>query len=67
LQSQALSAASLAEVQQATAAFNAAQSSGAFITAAEVTSAQQNRTTLQSEMAAINNQTNAKLNQCNAS
>src|SRR3989344_1533557 len=67
IQTQALSASNLAQVRAAAAALTQAESSGALITSAEIVSAQQNRTTLQSEMASINQQTSAELNQCYAS
>lgn len=61
-----LSATSLAQVQAVAAQFASAQSTGGLIAQADVTSAQQNRTTLQNEMATLNQQTAAEINQCNA-
>ena len=66
IQTQAISASNLTGVRAAAAALNQAENSGALITSAEIVSAQQNRTTLQSEMASINQQTSAELNQCYA-
>ena len=67
IQSQALSAADVTGVRAAATALTQAEGSGALITSADVTLAQQNRTTLQAEMAAINQQTSLQLNQCYAS
>ncbi len=66
LQTNALSAQSLTDVQTVAAQFTTAQNSGVLITQAEVTSAHQNRTTLQSEMASQNSQTSVELAQCYA-
>jgi hypothetical protein len=66
LQTSALMATTLAEVQAVQARFTAAQNSGALITQATVTSAQQDRQTLQSEMNGINQNTSTQLTQCYA-
>lgn len=66
LQSQVLFAATPKDVQAAAAAVSAAAASGQFITEAEVTTAQQNRETLQEELAARNQQTAAELKECHA-
>ncbi|MDP4020828.1 MAG: hypothetical protein Q8P58_02200, partial [Candidatus Adlerbacteria bacterium] len=67
IQTQALSAANVTGVRSAATALTQAENSGALITNADVTLAQQNRTTLQAEMGAINQQTSLQLNQCYAS
>ena len=67
IQTQALSAADVTGVRAAATALTQAEGLGTLITGADVTLAQQNRTTLQSEMAAINQQTSLGLNQCYAS
>jgi hypothetical protein len=66
LQTSALSATTLKEVQVVQKQFTAAQNSGALITQATVTSAQQDRQTLQSEMNGLNQSTAAQLTQCYA-
>ncbi len=66
LQTEALSIASSADVQTLTAHYNAAQSIQPFITATDVTTAQQNRTTLQTQMSSINTSTQSSLAQCRA-
>ena len=66
LQTQALNATSLADVQAASAAYDQVKAGGSLITAAEATSAQQDRTTLQAQMDTLNADTNAKLQQCYA-
>ncbi len=66
LQSRALSAASTAETTAITQSYNTAKTSGLIITSADFTTAQQNRTTLQSEMSALNQQTATRLTQCYA-
>jgi len=67
IQSQALLATNVTGVRAAAQALYNAQTSGSIITQTDVVNAQQNRTTLQSEMAAINQQTSIGLNQCYAS
>ncbi|KKW42985.1 MAG: hypothetical protein UY93_C0006G0006 [Parcubacteria group bacterium GW2011_GWA1_56_13] len=66
LQTQTLSVASAADVAAVTARFNDALGSGAIITQADVTTASQDRTTLQSYLAGRNNTTQSALQQCNA-
>ncbi|MEI6864000.1 MAG: hypothetical protein WCK46_01330 [Candidatus Adlerbacteria bacterium] len=66
LQSQALSAGSTADVNSVTATYNTTRNSGKIPTQNDVVNAQQNRTTLQSQMNALNQQTAVKLQQCNA-
>jgi len=64
IQTEVLSATTLAEVQTAEADFSQLQSSGEAYGATDVTSAQQDRTTLQAQMSTINSDTATKLNQC---
>lgn len=66
LQTNALAARSLSDVQNVEASFTTAQNSGTLITQSAVTSAQQDRTTLQAQMAARNQQTATELAQCHA-
>ena len=66
LQSRALSAQSTSDVSSITSAYNAAKAAGNIPTQGDVTNAQQNRTTLQSQMNSLNQQTQASLQQCNA-
>lgn len=66
LQSRTLSINSTAEVTAITNEFNAAAAAGEIITAADITSAQQDRTTLQATLQGQNADTAAKLNQCRA-
>jgi voltage-gated potassium channel Kch len=66
LQSEALSVASAADVSVLTSDYNAAQSTQTFISQNDVTNAQQNRTTLQAQMASLNASTAASLAQCKA-
>ncbi len=66
LQGEALSIASSADVQTLINDYNTAQSTQPFIAAADVTTAQQNRTTLQSQMSSINASVQAGLTQCQA-
>jgi hypothetical protein len=66
LQTAALAATTLAQVQAVSTQFSAAQSSGVLITQTDVVSAQQDRTTLQNEMNALNQTTATQLNQCYA-
>lgn len=65
-QTSALAATTLAQVQAVSTQFTAAQSSGVLITQTDVVSAQQDRTTLQNEMNALNQTTSTQLNQCYA-
>lgn len=66
LQSEALSVASTADVQKLVSDYNAAQASSPFIEAADVTTAQQNRTTLQTQLSSTNTATQTSLQQCQA-
>jgi len=66
LQTSAISVASAADVAAVTASFNDVLARGAIITPADVTNAQQDRTTLQSYLAGRNNTTQSALQQCNA-
>jgi len=66
LQSNALTATTLKEVQAVQAQYTAAQNAGTLVTQADVTAAQQDRQTLQSEMAGLSQTTNASLTQCYA-
>jgi hypothetical protein len=66
LESAALSAQSSSDVSSVTSSYNSAQAAGEIPSQADVTNAQQNRTTLQSQMATLNTQTQAKLAQCYA-
>jgi len=66
IQTAVLSATTLAEVQTQETAFAQLQSSGELYTSTDITSAQQDRTTLQAQMTAINTDTSTKLNQCYA-
>jgi len=66
LQTEALSITSTADVDTLTTNYNNAQSTTPFIAATDVTTAQQNRTTLQSQLANLNTSTQASLTQCQA-
>ena len=66
LQSRVLSASSGADISAIQADYSAAKASGQFPTGADVTNAQQNRVTLQSQMSTISQQANTSLQQCNA-
>ncbi len=66
LQSEALSVSSVANVSTLNSDYAAAQAARPFIGAADITTAQQNRTTLQSQLASINSSTQAGLQQCRA-
>ena len=66
LQSQVYFATTPEGVSAAAQAIAAASAQGTFITQADVTTAQQNRTTLQAELATRNQQTNASIAQCRA-
>jgi hypothetical protein len=63
---QVSSAASDADVSNVTASYNAAVSAGTFPSQTDLTTAQQNRTTLQSQLAATNTATATSLAQCQA-
>jgi len=67
LQSRTLSAGSISDLDAIKNERAAAQSQGRLLTQADVTTAQQDRTTLQSQLASINQQTTTGLIQCNAS
>lgn len=66
LQSRVLSAGSAADVSAVQSDYNAAKAAGQFPTGADVTNAQQNRVTLQSQMSTVSQQANTSLQQCNA-
>lgn len=66
LESSALSAASTDDVNATTNQYHSAQSQGQLISQTDLTTAQQNRTTLQSQMDALNQQTALGLQQCHA-
>jgi hypothetical protein len=66
LQSRALSAGSSADINAVQSDYNSAKAAGQLVTQTDVTNAQQNRTTLQSQMATLNQQTSSSLNQCHA-
>jgi hypothetical protein len=66
LQTQALSVSSVADVQALQANYTSLQTSAPFITQTDLTTAQQNRTTLQAQMASTNQLTQTGLAQCNA-
>lgn len=66
LQTDALNVTSLAGVQALTTSYNSAKASGQIMTAADVTTAQQNRITLQAQLGAYNNAATAEMTQCNA-
>lgn len=65
-ETQVSSAATAAEVASASASYKAVLAGGTFAAQADVTTAQQNRTTLQSQMAALNLSTATGLQQCQA-
>lgn len=66
IQTQALAATNLTEVEAAADAFLQAEATGNLITNTDIINAQQDRTTLQSEMLAVNQQTSVGLSQCYA-
>ncbi len=66
LQSRTLSAGSMSDLDAIKNARAAAQAQGKLVTQADITTAQQDRTTLQSQLASINQQTTTGLIQCNA-
>jgi hypothetical protein len=59
-------AATAADVANITSSYNASVAAGNFVSTADLTTAQQNRTTLQAQMSTLNTQTQAGLAQCNA-
>lgn len=65
-QSRALSAGSQGDLDIIAQDYQSARSQGRVITTGDITDAQQDRTTLQSQMAALNQQTSTSLSQCNA-
>jgi hypothetical protein len=66
LQSEALSVSSVANVTALNSHYTSAQAARPFIGQADITTAQQNRTTLQSQLASINSSTQTGLQQCRA-
>lgn len=66
LQTRAINVTSAADVASVTADYQSALNSGVLISQSDVTSAQQNRTTLQSRLSVRNQQTNAEIQQCYA-
>lgn len=66
LETQVISVTSAADVAAAKAAYQSVLASGALITQADVTQAQQDRTSLQSALSSQNAQTATSLQQCNA-
>ena len=66
IQTAVLSATTLAEVQTQQTAFTHLQASGELYASTDITSAQQDRTTLQAQMDALNTDSSTKLNQCYA-
>lgn len=66
IQTDLVSASSVGDINKAKQAYQQAAASGAIITAAEVTSAQQDRTALQSTLQTRNQQADNDLAQCNA-
>ena len=65
-ESDVTSASSGSDITSITSSYNAAVSAGAFPSAADLTTAQQNRTTLQSQLATTNQSTQNGLVQCRA-
>ena len=66
LENRASSAASTADVKDVTDAFGAAQSNGKLLTPTDITTAQQDRATLQASLSSINSRASQQLDQCNA-
>jgi hypothetical protein len=66
LQSRLLSATSGSEVTAVQTEYNSAKTAGQFPTTVDVTNAQQNRASLQSQMATLSSQASVSLTQCNA-
>ncbi len=66
LESRALSVTSSSELAAVQSDYGSAKAAGQFPTQADVTNAQQNRTTLQSQMAVTSQQATLSLQQCNA-
>lgn len=67
LQTRVFSVTTPAQTQEIQADFTAAQANGTLVTQTNVTQAQQDRSALQAEMAALNQQTAAQVDQCYAS
>ena len=65
-QTRALSAGSLDEITAITQDYQSARGSGQLLTQTDITTAQQNRTSLQSELSTIRAQATIDLTQCNA-
>jgi hypothetical protein len=65
-ESQVSTAATAAEVAAVVSSYNGAVASGTFATQADITTAQQNRITLQSQMGALNVSTALEMQQCQA-
>lgn len=65
-QLQISSAATQADVANVTTSYNAAVAAGSFASQTDVTTAQQNRTTLQAQMSALAGQAQSQLTQCQA-
>ena len=66
LQSRALSAGSQADIDSVLADYRAAQAQGEFFSQNDITTAQQDRGTLQNQLDNLDQQTSLSLNQCNA-
>ncbi|HVU80160.1 MAG TPA: hypothetical protein VHD37_02230 [Candidatus Paceibacterota bacterium] len=66
VQTQLLSASTMADVQAAASAYASLKAGGTLITPAQVTTAQQDRTTLQSQLASVNTNTQSQLQTCYA-
>jgi hypothetical protein len=66
LQSRALSVTSSSELSSVQSDYSSSKAAGLFPTQADVTNAQQNRTTLQSQMSVTSQQATLSLQQCNA-
>jgi len=66
LQGRVLSAGSMSDLEAVRNERAAAQAQGTLVTQADITNAQQDRTTLQSQLTSINQQATAGLTQCNA-
>lgn len=67
LQTEALTISSTADAAAVQSRFDAAQAQGQFATQNDLTQAQQDRTTLQTQLSALNATTQSGLQQCNAS
>jgi hypothetical protein len=66
LQTDTIGITSAADVEAVVAAYNRANAQGMFVTEADVTTAQQDRTTLQASLSSRNTATDTELAQCNA-